>query len=53
MVFLDRLYRRDTRAQYFANADADAEEKVNVADVSYLLNYLFGIPTGPEPGPCP
>ncbi|MDH4156184.1 MAG: hypothetical protein OEW00_02770, partial [candidate division Zixibacteria bacterium] len=26
--------------------------KVNVSDVSYLLAYLFGIPSGPPPA-CP
>ncbi|MDH4157692.1 MAG: VCBS repeat-containing protein, partial [candidate division Zixibacteria bacterium] len=33
------------------NANGDPEDKVNISDVSYLLAYLFGIPTGPEP-PC-
>ncbi|MDH4156750.1 MAG: M64 family metallopeptidase [candidate division Zixibacteria bacterium] len=33
------------------NANGDLEDKVNVSDVSYLVAYLFGIPTGPEP-PC-
>ena len=31
------------------NANGDIEDKVNISDVSYLLAFLFGIPTGPEP----
>jgi hypothetical protein len=34
------------------NANGDVQDKVNVSDVTYLLDYLFGIPSGPEP-PCP
>ena len=34
------------------NANDDQDDKVNISDVSYLLSYLFGIPTGPAP-PCP
>ncbi len=34
------------------NANDDTDDKVNISDVSYLLAYLFGIPTGPAP-PCP
>ncbi|MDH4241252.1 MAG: hypothetical protein OEW48_16970, partial [Phycisphaerae bacterium] len=34
------------------NANGDLGEKVNISDVSYLLAYMFGIPTGPAP-PCP
>ena len=34
------------------NANGDIDEKVNVSDVSYLVAYLFGIPTGPAPD-CP
>jgi len=33
------------------NANGDAEDKVNIGDVTYLIGYLFGIPPGPEP-PC-
>ncbi|MDH4157469.1 MAG: hypothetical protein OEW00_09380 [candidate division Zixibacteria bacterium] len=33
------------------NANYDPEDKVNITDVSYLLNYMFGIPHGPAP-PC-
>ncbi|MDH4157612.1 MAG: M4 family metallopeptidase [candidate division Zixibacteria bacterium] len=33
------------------NANGDPDDKVNISDVSYLLEFLFGIPTGPEP-PC-
>ena len=31
------------------NANGDAEDKTNIGDVTYLINYLFGIPPGPEP----
>jgi hypothetical protein len=34
------------------NVDGDALDHVTVSDVSYLCNYLFGDPRGPEP-PCP
>ncbi len=33
------------------NANADAEDKVNIGDITYLIEYMFGIPPGPEP-PC-
>lgn len=33
------------------NANNDNEDKANISDVSYILAFLFGIPTGPEP-PC-
>lgn len=31
------------------NANNDPEDKANVSDVTYLVSWLFGIPTGPEP----
>ena len=31
------------------NANADIDERVNVSDITYLVNYLFGIPLGPPP----
>ncbi|MDH4157611.1 MAG: M4 family metallopeptidase, partial [candidate division Zixibacteria bacterium] len=31
------------------NANGDPDDKANISDVSYLLTWLFGIPTGPEP----
>ena len=31
------------------NANNDPDDKVNISDVSFLLAYLFGIPTGPAP----
>lgn len=31
------------------NANNDPEDKANVADVAYLVSWLFGIPSGPEP----
>lgn len=34
------------------NANSDPEDKTNIADVTYLVDYLFGIPNGPQPG-CP
>ena len=34
------------------NANNDFEDKVNISDVSYLLEYLFGIPSGSPPA-CP
>ncbi|MDH4157938.1 MAG: choice-of-anchor J domain-containing protein [candidate division Zixibacteria bacterium] len=33
------------------NANGDPSDNVNVSDVTYLVDYLFGIPLGPEP-PC-
>ncbi|MDH4241248.1 MAG: hypothetical protein OEW48_16950 [Phycisphaerae bacterium] len=35
------------------NANGDPDEKTNISDMSYLLAYLFGISTGPEPPVCP
>ncbi|MDH4157324.1 MAG: thrombospondin type 3 repeat-containing protein [candidate division Zixibacteria bacterium] len=34
------------------NANGDPEDKTNISDVSYLLAWLFGIPSGPAPA-CP
>ncbi|MDH4156765.1 MAG: CRTAC1 family protein [candidate division Zixibacteria bacterium] len=34
------------------NANNDPDDKVNISDVSYVLAYLFGIPSGPPPA-CP
>lgn len=34
------------------NANDDPEDKINIADVTYLTSFLFGIPPGPSP-PCP
>ena len=34
------------------NVNADEEDNVNIADLSYLVSYLFGTPAGTEPG-CP
>ena len=34
------------------NANGDPDDKINISDVTYLLDYLFGIPSGPAP-PCP
>ncbi len=31
------------------NANGDLEDKVNVSDITYLVDFLFGIPTGPAP----
>jgi hypothetical protein len=31
------------------NANNDPEDKANVSDVSYLVSWLFGIPSGPAP----
>ena len=35
----------------FVCGDANANGAVNIADVSYLVAFLFGIPTGPPPIP--
>ena len=32
------------------NANNDPDDKANVSDVSYLVTWLFGIPSGPAPG---
>jgi hypothetical protein len=31
------------------NANADEAEHVNISDITFLVDYLFGIPTGTEP----
>ena len=31
------------------NANGDLDDKCNVSDVTYILDFLFGIPTGPDP----
>ena len=31
------------------NANNDPDDKTNISDVTFLLDFLFGIPTGPEP----
>ncbi|MCK4632427.1 MAG: hypothetical protein KAT79_04100, partial [candidate division Zixibacteria bacterium] len=31
------------------NANSDMDERVNISDITFLVDYLFGIPTGPEP----
>lgn len=31
------------------NANGDPEDKVNISDVTYLTEYLFGTPAGPAP----
>jgi hypothetical protein len=35
----------DTRG----NANSDPEDKTNIADLTFLVDYLFGIPNGPAP----
>ena len=34
------------------NANGDTFDYVNISDISYLVDYLFGIPLGPL-SPCP
>lgn len=31
------------------NVNADPEQKVNITDITYLVEFLFGVPTGPAP----
>ena len=31
------------------NTNGDEQESINISDITYLVSYLFGIPTGPEP----
>jgi len=31
------------------NANGDLDDKLNVSDITYLVQYLFGVPTGPAP----
>ena len=31
------------------NVNLDGEEKVNISDITYLVRWLFGTPTGPAP----
>jgi hypothetical protein len=33
------------------NANGDPEDKVSISDATYLIDYMFGIPSGPPP-PC-
>ena len=33
------------------NANGDGTELVNISDITYLVDYLFGFPLGPPP-PC-
>ena len=33
------------------NANGDEFEDINISDITYLVDYLFGIPLGPPP-PC-
>ena len=33
------------------NANGDIDENINISDITYLVDYLFGIPLGPRP-PC-
>lgn len=39
-------------AGFRGNVNADEEDLLNIADLTYLVSYLFGSPAGPEPG-CP
>jgi hypothetical protein len=34
------------------NTNGDPEDKTNISDVTYLVQYLFGVPNGAAP-PCP
>ena len=34
------------------NANGDGDNSVNISDVTYLVDHLFGVPLGPIP-PCP
>jgi hypothetical protein len=34
------------------NANADGNQDINISDITYLVDYSFGIPLGPAP-PCP
>jgi len=31
------------------NVNGDVEERINIADITYAVKYLFGIPQGPSP----
>ena len=31
------------------NANDDPDDKANISDVSFLITFLFGVPSGPEP----
>lgn len=31
------------------NANGDPDDKINISDITYLISYLFGIPSGAEP----
>ena len=35
--------------RYVLRGDANANDKVNIADITYLVAYLFGIPAGAPP----
>jgi hypothetical protein len=34
------------------NMNADEDDKINIADLTYIVDFLFGSPVGPVPG-CP
>lgn len=37
----------------FPSMDANCDGNFNISDLAYIINYLFGIPTGPPPcDPC-
>lgn len=36
---------------FFYRGDANGNGKVNISDLTYLISYLFGIPSGPAPYP--
>ena len=33
------------------NANGDQNDDINISDITYMVDYLFGIPLGPAP-PC-
>jgi len=41
----------DCCVDFRGNANGDSEENINISDITYLVDYLFGIPLGPRP-PC-
>jgi len=36
---------------FFVRGDANGDGKTNISDVTFLIKYLFGIPSGPAPVP--
>ncbi|MDH4156986.1 MAG: S8 family serine peptidase [candidate division Zixibacteria bacterium] len=48
-AYVPRVIPGAVSTRYVLRGDANASGKVNISDVTFLISYLFGIPTGPAP----